>query len=252
MEIKTQRAHIKEIDGRSVTGIANVFGNIDSYIDIVHKGAFLKTIKENGNRLRHLWQHDYFAPPIAVITNIREVGVDELPEHLQSIEGVEGGLEVTRKYLDTERGNEVLTGIKEKAIGEMSFAFDLVKWDFEEDENSKETIRHVREVRLWETSDVNWGANELTVAQKNFDHLLQFDGLKTRDSDLYLFRLLQSIKNVQAEPGGLKEESMFMLQQIKQEISFMLTEAEPTQSLTSPLQQRILEQRIQLALMEEK
>ena len=39
---------------------------------------------------------------------------------------------VTRTYLDTPRANEVLAGLKAGAIAEMSYAYDVTKWDYEE------------------------------------------------------------------------------------------------------------------------
>jgi uncharacterized coiled-coil protein SlyX len=58
----------------------------------------------------------------------------------------------------------------------MSFAYDAVKYDFEEKPDAKyewDRIRNLREIRLYETSDVLWGANDATVASKSL--LLPFD-----------------------------------------------------------------------------
>jgi len=167
---KLERKYIpqftKAIEGRTVTGIASVFGNIDSYGDIMHPGSFTKTIKEGMRRVRHLWQHDTFAPPIAAIKGMREVGMEELPEQVRDeFPDAIGGLEVSREYLNTERGNEVLEGIRSGAINEMSFGFNPVKEDFEDVDGR--AVRNIREVRLWDTSDVNWGANPATAASKS-------------------------------------------------------------------------------------
>lgn len=151
-------------DGRLVVGMASIFGNVDSGGDIVHAGAFKKTLKERQQRVKHLWMHDPYLPPVAAITDLREVGEEELPEKVRDLyPEATGGLQVTREYLDTERGNEILEGIKAGAITEMSFAYDLVKWDFDEDEE----VNNLRELRLWDTSDVTWGMNAATVAGKN-------------------------------------------------------------------------------------
>jgi hypothetical protein len=59
-------------------------------------------------------------------------------------------------------------GIKSGAINEMSFGYDPTKFDFEEidDQKSgrKRLVRNLRELRLWDTSDVNWGMNPATMA----------------------------------------------------------------------------------------
>lgn len=171
MEFKAAVTEIKLIDDRTVAGFASVFGNVDSYYDIVHKGAFKKTIKERSNRVRHLWMHEAYSPPTATIKELKEVDADELPDQVRDQHPeTTGGLLVVREYLRTTRGDEILEGIKSGAINEMSFGYDAVKYDFEEikgpDEEHGMMVRNLREVRLWDTSDVNWGANSATVAAK--------------------------------------------------------------------------------------
>lgn len=79
-----------------------------------------------------------------------------------------GGLLVVRDYLRTPRGDEILEGIKSGAIAEMSFGYDPLKFDFEEVEtgDGKLLVRNLREGRLYDTSDVNWGMNAATTAAK--------------------------------------------------------------------------------------
>lgn len=169
-ERKAQPSYTKDISGRKVSGIASVFGNLDSYDDVVWPGAFAKTLQERGNRIIHLWQHDMASPPIAKIVSLQEVGRDALPDEVlrRSPEAL-GGLEVVREYLQTPRADEVLSNLTAGVPLEMSFAFDAVRYDFQELEGAKyewERQRNLRELRLWETSDVNWGANSATVASK--------------------------------------------------------------------------------------
>ncbi len=169
MEHKAGQTFVKEIDGRTVTGIAAVFGNVDSQNDRIHKGAFSKTIIENGKRVKHLWQHNFRDPPVATINNLEEVPKRELPKEVrEAFPEAKGGLLVTRTYLDTPRGDEVFEAINSSppAITEMSFAYDPVKFDFDEEEEGKGLVRNLRELRLWDTSDVNWGANAATSAVK--------------------------------------------------------------------------------------
>lgn len=152
-------------DGDRVrTGIAAVFGNVDSYKDITHPGAFTKTLSEGRSRWVHLWNHNAMEPPIATVLDIREVGKGELPEEiLKYAPDATGGLLVKREYLKTPRAEEVLAGIDAGAITEMSFAYDIVKSDYSETKGDQQ-IRNLREVALYDTSDVNWGANPATVA----------------------------------------------------------------------------------------
>src|SRR5436190_21982223 len=45
-----------------VTGYASVFGNSDSYSDIVQRGAFLRALKRDGTKRITLWQHNADEP----------------------------------------------------------------------------------------------------------------------------------------------------------------------------------------------
>ena len=160
-------AEIDASDPRTIKGFGAIIGNLDSGNDRIWPGAFRKTIKEQGGRIRHLWQHDFTQPPVAKVTDIREVKLAELPSELvKAFPEATGGLLVTRQYLDTPRGNEVLANIQSGAVDEMSIGYDPVKFDFEEKEGNGDgamlgagIIRNLREIRLWDTSDVNWGMN---------------------------------------------------------------------------------------------
>lgn len=191
-EFKSVPEHIKAVQDRTVTGIFSVFGNLDGYNDRIWPGAFAKTLQERGKKVVHLWLHDFGSPPTAIIDEIRELGRDELPQEIRdTCPEAMGGMQVRRTYLDTLRGNEVLTAIKAGSPLEMSFAYDAVKFDFEELPGAKyewERIRNLREVRLYETSDVLWGANDATIA--NAKALLPFDLL---------------LKQLQAHLAELKE-----------------------------------------------
>lgn len=170
MEYKTVDTKVVGIDDRTVIGISSVLGVIDAGNDLLFKGAFVKTINDRGDRVKHLWQHDFSMPPVAAIQELKEVGRMELPEDMKKkYPQAKGGLLVKRTYLDTERGNEILAGLKSSpaAITEMSFGYDAVKYDYETlktEDDGEILVRNLREVRLWDTSDVNWGMNEATVA----------------------------------------------------------------------------------------
>lgn len=192
-ELKVGPLFVKAVQAetRQAVGIYSVFGNRDSVGDVVWPGAFSKTIQERGPQILHLWQHDDGAPPIAKITAIREVGTGELPDAVTATApAATGGLEVTRQYLPTPRGDEVLAALSAGIALQGSFAFDPIKADFVRTADGSPVAlgrmmgglseweiydgladgsitRNLREVRLWETSDVNWGANDATVAAKS-------------------------------------------------------------------------------------
>lgn len=166
MEYKSIQMVTKSIVDKTVTGVFAVHGNIDSYADISHPGSFTKTIAERGMRVKHLWNHDYYGSvPTAAVKSLREITRDELPQEVLSMApDATGGVEVVREYLDTPKGNEVLTAVKAGAVDEMSYGFDPIQMDFGEVNGQK--VRNLREVRLWETSDVIFGANPATAASK--------------------------------------------------------------------------------------
>jgi hypothetical protein len=177
MEFKAQMGFIKAISGRTVDGIAAVMGNKDDGGDVIWPGSFKKTLSEHRERIKHLWMHNSWDPPTAVIKELHEVGREELPDRVQEkYPEASGGLMVVREYLDTARGNEILEGLKAGAITEMSFAYNPIKWDYETFEDGPmegQTVRNLRELRLWETSDVTWGMNAATVGSKSGSPLVK-------------------------------------------------------------------------------
>src|SRR5262245_32738064 len=143
-ESKTMPHFMKGVDGRKVTGITAVTGNVDDGGDRIIAGAFSKTIAENGRRIRHLWQHgadgwDYgVTPPIAAVTRIQEVGRDALPEDIRKAEPLAtGGLEVEREYLQTPRGDEILEAYKAGIQLEMSIGYEAIIKKYVEDDRDR-------------------------------------------------------------------------------------------------------------------
>lgn len=149
--------------GRVRTGIAAVFGNVDSYGDRLIPGAFAKTITENRSRVKHLWNHGFGQPPIASIKELREVGREDLPKAvLEYAPEATGGLLVSREYYKNDFADWVLQAIDSGDINEMSFGYDVIQAT--EVTENEQTIRELKEVKLYDTSDVLWGANAATEA----------------------------------------------------------------------------------------
>jgi len=169
IERKSFKAYIKSVDDRTIVQVFSVFDVIDSYRERVKPGAFKKTISERLKRIKVLWQHNYFWPPVAVLDAAREIGKEDLPEEiLEKFPAATGALEADITYLNTDRGEEILVGIKEEAITENSIGFDVIQQGKTEleIEGVKVTIRDLVELRLWDLSPVNWGANPATFNQK--------------------------------------------------------------------------------------
>lgn len=150
-------------EGRVRKGVCAVFGNIDSWGDRIMPGAFAKTIQEGRSRVKHLWNHDFSSPPIASITELKEVTREELPEEVLAFAPeATGGLMVAREYYDTDLSNWVLQALDKGDVNEMSFGYDVLK--SAESEENETKVRNLVELKLFDTSDVLWGMNSATVA----------------------------------------------------------------------------------------
>jgi HK97 family phage prohead protease len=135
-----------DFDGRTVEGYAAVFGNIDLGGDIIHRGAFAKTLVERGSKVRFLWQHDS-AEPLGKPLEMRED---------------EQGLYIKAIISDTARGRDALALLRDNAINGMSIGYDAIPGgtDYSKAEDTGEGVRNLREVRLWEFSLVTFPMNE--------------------------------------------------------------------------------------------
>jgi hypothetical protein len=167
MEYKALPQLHKSIEDRTVVGLVAIHGNIDSGGDRSWPGSFAD-IKDNGRmRARFVWQHRTDEPPTAAINYIREIPRAELPEAvLKFAPEATGAVEVSRTYLDTPRGNEILAGIRAGAIEEMSYAYEIPSGGADTEEVDGITIRNIRKVRVFDLSDVLWGMNGATLGSK--------------------------------------------------------------------------------------
>lgn len=149
-----------------VEPIFAVFGNCDLGKDVVHPGAFSKTFQERGAQVKVLDLHnkDSIMAAIGVPIEFREMRRDELPaELLEKYPAATGGAYAKVQFLmDTPEGAGAFTRIKTGAVDQWSFGYDAVQHDFTKDEEG-ETIRNLREVKLYEISPVLWGMNPATV-----------------------------------------------------------------------------------------
>lgn len=137
-------------------GYASVFGNVDSYGDMVVPGAFSESLKSygaNGAGIPCYWSHRVDDP-------LFNIGVTT-----QAVEDSHG-LKVTVKLdTDTERGQHVYRLLKEKRVTQMSFMYTIKSgaWvDTPGANGSLEGFYELREVDIHEVSVVAVGANQQT------------------------------------------------------------------------------------------
>lgn len=136
---------IKALDEKGTfEGYGSIFGNKDSYSDIVHPGAFkdfLSSTKPAAIKL--LWQHNT-SEPIGVYEEIYED---------------EKGLYVKGKLLvdDIARAREAYALLKAGAINGLSIGFTIDQDGYNYSKNG--TIRNLTKLSLWEVSIVTFPAN---------------------------------------------------------------------------------------------
>lgn len=131
---------------------ASVFGNVDSYGDIVVKGAFANTLAEwrkSGRTIPLLYGHNMTDP------NMNIGAVLEAEED-------ERGLKITAEFDDDDTAQKVYRLVKAGRIAELSFAFDTIKSAFLEDPDRPGAFRELQELKLYECSVVPIGANSET------------------------------------------------------------------------------------------
>ena len=124
------------------SGYASVFEEIDSYRDIVKRGAFEKTIAESeskGRAVPILWQHDA-AKPIGVYTELKE------DEHGLYVEG--------QLNMDVQQAREALSLLRQKALSGISIGYNSVRYDTD----VKSGVRRLYELKLYEASLVTFPA----------------------------------------------------------------------------------------------
>ncbi len=127
-------------DGR-FSGYASIFDMVDHQGDVVAKGAFAESVKNDAGKVKLLWQHK-LDEPVGTITELRE---DEQGLY------VEGQL-----LLDIAKGAEVYSMLKSGAIDSLSIGYKVKDAEFIPDTG----VRVLREVELFEISFVTFPANQ--------------------------------------------------------------------------------------------
>ena len=132
---------------------ASVFGHVDSYGDVVVKGAFANTLAEWRQRkdrtIPALYGHNMSDP------NMNVGAVLDAEED-------ERGLKVLAQFDDDDTAQKVYRLVKAGRVAELSFAFDTVKSARLEDPDRPDAFRELQELKLYEVSVVPIGANSET------------------------------------------------------------------------------------------
>lgn len=189
METKKFDFEIKAIEEDDnywyVKGYASTFDDIDSYNDVVIKGAFKKSLKKRKPRV--LWQHNWAEPIGApLITKEDDKGLY---------------VEFKMPKADTFVAGRVMPQLKAGSIDSFSIGYVTQVSEYDQ----KKNIRYLKEVDLYEFSLVTIPANEnaLVTAVKSRD-------IKAIDKALIMNRkseaeldssLVDEIKSIYEEEG---------------------------------------------------
>lgn len=167
-----------------ISGYASVFGNVDSYGDIVEPTAFDATLKERGLPAM-LWQHNQDCP-IGVWTACK-------PDTK--------GLAITGNLLadDVEKAKEAYALLKAGAIKGLSIGYRTIKSFYDE-----RGLRHLSEVELLEVSLVTFPANdkanitnvksELPRTEREFENFLRDAGYSREQSKAIVAKGFRAVK----------------------------------------------------------
>ncbi len=121
-------------------GYGSVFGVVDSYREVVEKGAFAESLKEHG------------LPKLLLQHSTWMVG----GVYLEAVED-ERGLKVRGKLnLEVQAAREAYSLLKQGALSGLSIGFRTL----DDETDPKTGLTHIKKVRLYEVSIVTFPANE--------------------------------------------------------------------------------------------
>ena len=185
-----------------VKGYGSFFDNKDSDQDIIRKGAYLKTIKENGERVKYLYQHDMMQP----IGKMKELYEDEK------------GLVFVAEIPKTQLGSDVIELMKAGVITENSVGImPIVK-------EMKADYREIREVKLYEISAVTLAANDQAK-------ILDVKGMKNIDQ---VYKRYDNICKL-LRKGDISDDMGYALEsEILKLKTYFINATQPADKVTEP------------------
>jgi HK97 family phage prohead protease len=196
------RLEIKAADTKTgeIEGMGSIFGEEDSYGDVIEKGAFEETLA-SGRSVKMLWQHD----------TRRVIGVwDKLEE---TEEGLYAKGRISNEISD---GKDALAAARMGAVDGLSIGFNIPPGGARFDEETE--IRMISKIDLWELSLVTFpaaanarisgiksmGFDEIdALDEKGIERALREAGLSRDGAKAMLHRHAKLIRAREAQ--GLKE-----------------------------------------------
>lgn len=187
LEIKDQSV---DMDQRIIEGYAST-KDLDQGGDIIHPGSFSKTISERfpAGKVKVLRNHSTL---IGVPLEMREDGK---------------GLWTKSRISKTQAGDETLELARDGALSAMSIGYAIPSGKSEE----KDGIRHIKEVKLFEYSMVDFPMNESAIITgvKQIERAIKNGGKCDNPAELLeAIKSLQALITGQAKPQDDATESL--------------------------------------------
>ena len=167
-------------DGLTISGHASVFDTpyeLYGFREQVSPGAFKKSIKEGD--VVALWNHDP-----SVVLGRKKSGTLRLSED-------KAGLFYEVDLPDTQAARDLYTLIKRGDVYQSSFAFEIVKEEWEQPENERDLpLRTIKEVKLSDVAPVTYPASpstdvDVARAVRSFAEVLGIETLTETVPDLW-------------------------------------------------------------------
>lgn len=123
-----------------IEGYASVYGNIDSYGDIVEKGAFKSLFEKDNSVIPILWQHNT-REPIGGASSFKE---DESGLYMKA-----------NLVMEVQKAQEARALAKAGVVTGLSIGYTVNEYTY----NKEENVTHLTDLKLWEVSLVTFPAN---------------------------------------------------------------------------------------------
>lgn len=171
MKTKSLKSAVLDVADKGIVTIAiSKFDNVDSYGDVVRKGAFKKTFSEGANRIKHVIDHQ-----------LRQASVVGLP--VKMYENDTHAIVESALNLEKQIARDLFSDYKFfKEHGktlEHSYAYNTVKKGDTKD--PKITGEEIVELKMYEYSTVARGANSETPLLD-----LKYDDISAEELETYL------------------------------------------------------------------
>lgn len=129
-------------------GYFSVFDVVDLGDDVIHSGAFARTLQRRGAKIKAFFAHDW----------AKIIGPNPVCREDEFGLWVEG-----RCTMDGFWGHEAWVLMRDGALAEGSIGYVPVRWEYERAEGKDWPIRHLYDVDLYEVSPVPLGMNPATA-----------------------------------------------------------------------------------------